>query len=94
MKNLILAASLVFSSVVMANDEIDLTKNPEEFSRLYLQLSDEERVELFEAQKRFMDDGGLIPDMTAACSRWVTIGTVIRQSVGTGMVQELYFDAN
>jgi hypothetical protein len=96
MKRLLFSTILIFSTATLANDQdensVDLTKDPVEFSRLYLQLSDAERAELFEAQRRFFDEGGIVPDMTAACSRWVTIGTVVRQTQSTLNVEELYFD--
>ncbi|OIQ19128.1 MAG: hypothetical protein BM556_07535 [Bacteriovorax sp. MedPE-SWde] len=74
---------------------IDLTKNPNIYSQLYRDLSEEDKTELFGAQRRFMDSGAFVPDMTAACSRWVTIGTVIKQDMTANMErEEVYFDVN
>lgn len=66
-------------------DKLSLSDKPELYSKLYQQLSEEDRVTLFEAQKRNMDQGLAPFDPTVACSRWVTIGTVIRQSVSANL---------
>ena len=71
---------------------INLHKKPSLYSHLYRNLSEEQKAELFEAKKKFMDEGGIVPDMTAACSRWVSISTVVRADMTANQVQEVYFD--
>ena len=100
MKKLTLTALMLLSlGNTFANEEstastsIDLNKDRVLYSRLYQSLSEEDKALLFHTQKQFMDRGGLVPDMTAACSRWVGISTVIRQDVTADIdVEEIYFD--
>ena len=72
---------------------IDLEKDRVLYSRLYQSLSEEDKVLLFSTKKKFMDRGGLVPDVTVACTRWIGISTVVRQDSGNHMeVEEIYFD--
>jgi len=76
----LLAIMTVSTNAYEGIKKLSLANKPKLYSKLYQQLSEEDRITLFEMQKKNLDQGGLPFDPTVACSRWITIGTVIRAS--------------